>query len=476
MSSEYTPAHGPRNLAARTIVAVVCTVALAVSVGVSALGLPSGLVAAFQGPIAGVTTLEVVPAEPDRMLVCMGPAIAFSGQDAAAVGYGQPTDVVSGSGATTTQIAETDVRDAGSLEGAPVSTPPAIVSQSADVGPLAAASAQQLDNSNVRGLALQECQEPRAETWLVGGDTTTGRQAVLSLSNPGVVPASVNIDIWGDSGPISSPLGQGILVAPGAQRVISVAGLAPAEARPVLRVVSNGTGIVAAIHTSIIRGLTADGLAIVTGQAPPSELRVMPGLFGPPEDIIGPIRGKEGYADVGAVLRVLAPDAPARVSVSVVQPGSTTVTVILELQAGEVGDLSLGEFGSGDFAVVLESDTPIVSAVRTSVGNDERTDTSWVGSSYALSGETALAVPSSGDMTLSIVNPGDTEVLISVDNRPSAVPPGSMITRSVAGGSYSFSSDGPVFAVVTARTDTLLGHIQVLPAPRAQDTIVMLIR
>lgn len=476
MSSEYTPAHGPRNLAARTIVAVVSTVALVVSVAVAALGLPSGLVRAFGGPIDAITTLEVVPAEPDRVLVCMGPAIAFSGQDASPVGYGQATDVVFGAQATTGNIADTDLRDAGSLEGASVLFPPTVLSQPADSGPLAGASAQELDNSNVRGLALQECQEPRSETWLVGGDTTVGRQAVVTLSNPGVVPASVNIDVWGATGPISSALGQGILVGPGAQRVISLAGLAPDEASPVLRVVSNGTGIVAALHTSIIRGLSADGLAVVTGQAPPSELRVMPGLFGPPEDTIGPIRGKEGYTDVGGILRVLAPEANASVSVTVVRPAVGNVTTRLELQAGQVGDLSLDEFGSGDYSVVLESTAPIVAAVRTSVGTDERTDTSWVGSSYALVGDTALAVPGPGETRLNIVNPGDTEVLVSIDGRPSAVAPGAMISRALEGGLYSLSSDGPVYAVVSARTETILGHVQVLPSPKTQEPIVMSIR
>lgn len=476
MSSEYTPAHGPRNLAARTIVAVVSTVALAVAVVVSAVGLPSGLVRAFQGPIAGITTVEVVPAEPDRVLVCMGPAIAFSGQDAAPVGYGQATDVFFGPEVTATVLVDTDLRDASSLEGAPVAAPPSVISQPASAGVLSGASSQALDNSNVRGLALQECQEPRSETWLVGGDTTVGRQAVLTLANPGVVAASVNIDVWGQSGPISSPLGQGILVGPGAQRVISLAGLAPSEARPVLRVVSNGTGIVAALHTSIVRGLSADGLAVVTGQAPPGELRVIPGLYGPPEEVIGPIRGKDGYADVGGILRVLAPDADASVSVTVVRPGVENVTTRLELQAGQVEDLSLDQFGSGDYSVVLESTAAIVAAVRTSVGTDERTDTSWVGSSYALTGDTSLPVPASGESRLSVVNPGATEVLVSLDGRPTPLAPGAMITRALGGGSYALSADGQVYAVVSVRTETLIGHIQVLPSPPLQQPIVMNIR
>jgi hypothetical protein len=476
MSSEYTPAHGPRSLAARTIVAVVSTVALAVSVAVAALELPSGLVRAFQGPISPLTSLEVVPAEPDRVVVCMGPTIAFSGQDAAPVGYGEATEDVLGTDVTSGRITDTDLSAASSLEAEAVSAPPAILSQPAQAGPLAGVSSQELDNPNVRGLALQECQEPRVETWLVGGDTTTGRQAVVTLSNPGAVAASVDVDVWGESGPISSPLGQGIVVGPGAQRVVSLAGLAPAEARPVLRVVSNGTGIVAALHTTIIRGLNADGLAVVTGQATPSTLRVITGLYGPPEDIIGPILGKEGYSDVGGLVRVLSPDAPTTVSVTVVRPATANVTTRLELAAGQVGDLSLDQFGQGDYSLVLESSEPIVAAVRHSVGTDERTDTSWVGSSYAVTGDTGFVVPARGETRLSVVNPVENEVVVSIDGRPTPIGAGDMIVRSLGPGSYLFSSDGPVYAVVSARTETLLGHSQVLPGPKAGESIVMTIR
>ena len=480
MTSDYTPAHGPRNLATRTVVAVVATLSLAVAVAVVALGLPSGLVRALQGPVAALTALEVLPLEPDRVLVCMGPAIAFSGQDSSPVGYGEPTDVVAGSaGASaveTSRIAQTDLQDAFSLENAVVPTPPTILTQQADAGLLAGASYQQLDNINVRGLALQECQEPRAETWLVGGDTTTGRQGVLSLSNPGAVAATVNVDVWGQSGPISSPLGQGILVQPGAQRVITLAGLAPNEARPVLRVTSSGTGIVAALHTSIVRGLDADGLSVITGQAPPSDVRVIPGLYGPPSEIIGPIRGKEGFADVGGALRVLSPDGPASVAITVIRPGHSDITTRLELEGGQVGDLSLDELGSGDYGLLLESSAPIVAGVRNSVGTDVRTDTSWVGSSYAIEGDTVIAVPAVGEIRLSVVNPGQTDVQISLEGSSSTVPAGGMLARPLGGGTSSFSSDGPVYAVLSFRGESVIGNLQVLPAPRPQDPVAMTIR
>jgi hypothetical protein len=475
-NTSYSPAHSPRNLALRTIVAVVSTVALATATALAVLGLPQGVLRALAGPIEPVSTIQVNATEPDRTLVCMGPAISFSGQNASPVGYGDSTTQTSGDQAIATPLVGTDLQDAGSLEGGFSPSPPVVITQPADLDSVAGVSFQQLDNPNVRGLALSECQEPRTETWLVGGDTTTGRQTVLSLSNPGLVPATVNVDVWGQSGAIPAPLGQGILVAPKTQRVISLAGLAPGEAQPVVRVSSAGTGVVAALHTTISRGLEADGLAVITGQASPSNTRVIPGLFGPPPEVVGPIRGKDGYADVGGSLRVLSPDAAASVTVTAVRPSLGNITVRLELQAGQVGDLSLDELASGDYSLVLESTEPIVAGVRNSVGNDQRTDTSWGGSSYPVEQETVFVVPAIAESRLTLVNPGDSSVTYALDGRSSSVQAGGMVTRSVGAGSYSLVADGPLFAAVSTRGDTVMGYLQVLPTPASQEPIRVRVR
>lgn len=475
-NTSYSPAHSPTNLALRTVVAVLSTVALATATALAVLGLPQGVIRALAGPIEPVSTIQVNATEPDRALVCMGPAISFSGQDASPVGYGDSTTQTSGNQAVATPLVSTDLQDAGSLEGGFSPSPPLVVTQPANLGAVAGVSFQQLNNPNVRGLAVAECQEPRTETWLVGGDTTTGRQTVLSLSNPGLVPATVNIEVWGHSGPIQAPLGKGVLVAPKTQRVISLAGLAPGEARPVVRVSSAGTGVVAALHTTISRGLEADGLAVVTGQASPSSTRVIPGLFTPPLDVIGPVRGKDGYADVGGSLRVLSPDAAASVTVTVVRPSLGDITVQLELQAGQVGDLSLDEFGSGDYSLVLESTEPIVAGVRNSVGNDQRTDTSWMGSAYPVERETVFVVPAIAESRLTLVNPGENSVTYALDGRSSSLGAGAMVTRSVAPGSYSLVSDGPLFAAVSVRAETVMGNLQVLPTPAAQEPIRVSVR
>ena len=475
MTSDHIPQHGARNLASRTVASVVATIALVIGVLLSVTAVPAGIVRSFDGPVPDMPLVEVMPAEPDRVLACMGPGLSFGSASSEPVAYGSPSEALAGANPTTSALSSTTVLDGLSLEGALSTTYPVVVSQAAAEGPLAAVSYQSLANLNVRGLAVSECQEPRTETWLVGGDTTTGRQAALSISNPADVPATVNIDIWGATGLISSPLGQGILVQPGAQRVLSLAGLAPSEPSPVIRVTSTGVGVVAALHASIVRGLMADGLSIVTGQPAPGLLRVVPGVYLAPEELLGSIKGKEGYVDVGGALRLLSPENDAVVSVRILRASGAPTTTRIELVAGQVVDLTLDELGNGDVVILVDSNEPVVAAVRQSVGNDQTTDTSWVGSSYPLVGPAALAIPPLGESRITFANPGDDSVAVNFDGRDLEVPAGGIVTRPVAD-THQIVAPATIYAAVSVRGESILGNLQVLPTPAAQDSVRIIVR
>lgn len=475
MTTEYSPQHGSRNLASRTFASVVATIALVVGVLLSVTALPAGIVQSLSGPVPALPLVEVLPAEPDRVLLCMGPGLSFGSASPEPVGYGAPSEVFAGDNPLPSVLTETTVLDGFSLEGDLTTTYPVVVSQPAEDGPLAGVSFQNLSNLNSRGFAVSECQEPRSETWLVGADTTTGRQAALSLANPGDVPATVNIDIWGATGPISSPLSQGVLVQPGAQRVLSLAGLAPGEPSPVIRITSTGVGVVATLHASIVRGLTADGLSVITGQPEPTTERVIPAVFLAPEDVIGPLKGREGYVDVGGALRLLAPFADASVTIRILRASGPPTTTRLDLVAGQVRDLTLDELGSGDVAVVVESSEPVVAAVRQSVGTENATDTSWAGSSYPLLGSAALAIPTIGESRVTFVNPGEAPVALNFDGRDLEVPGGGLVTRPVFD-AHRIVAPGTVFAAVSVRGETIIGNLQVLPTPPAQESLRVIVR
>ncbi|MBT5576681.1 MAG: hypothetical protein HOJ98_06130 [Microbacteriaceae bacterium] len=475
MTFDHNPQHGARSLATRTLASVFATVVLIAGLLSAVTEIPASIVRTFDGPQPTVPVVEVLPAEPDRVLVCMGAGLSFGASTSEPVAYGAPSEVLAGIDPALSTLIDTTVLDGFSLEGAPSGVYPSVVSLPASGGSLAGVSFQSLSNLNVRGLAVSECQEPRTETWLVGGDTSTGRQAALSLSNPGKVPATVNVEIWGAAGPISAPLGQGILVQPGAQRVLSLAGLAPSEASPVIRITSTGVGVVAALHASIVRGLVADGLSVVTGQPAPSVERAIPGVYLAPEDVIGPIKGKEGYADVAGAIRVLSPLADASVTVRIVRAAGGETTTQLDLVAGQVRDLALVELGSGDVGIIVESSEPVVAAVRQSVGTDQATDTSWVGSSYPLLGTAALAVPAVGESRVTIVNTGEASVAVNFDGRDVEIPAGGAVTRPVST-THQLIAPAPVFAAMSVRGESIIGNVQVLPTPEPQESVRLIVR
>jgi hypothetical protein len=298
----------------------------------------------------------------------------------------------------------------------------------------------------------------------------------LSLINPYEVSALIDVDVWGATGPIIAPLGRGILLAPKSQRVISVAGLAPSEPSPVLRVTSAGVGVVASLHYSIVRGLEADGLSVIGSQNPPSTKRVIIGAYSPPEEVLGPIRGKDGYRDVAAMVRLLSPENDTVAQVTVVVAGFPDARIDVQLVAGQTKDLLLDEFGSGDLAFVLQADSPVVASLRTSVGTDARTDTDWVGSATSIVGESAFAVPAVGETHLSLFNLGSEALVVTLDGREVQVPAGGLTTRPVSSGSHQLSSGLPFFAALSVRGETILDSFMVLPTPPRQGSVLVAVR
>ena len=186
---------------------------------------------------------------------------------------------------------------------------PTYLEQPAAAGFLKATSMSEINSVFAWGLVAQSCQAPVSEGWLVGGSTTTGRQGVVSLANPGSVPATVDLELYGSSGEISAPGARGILIQPGERRVFSLAGLAPGESSPVIRMVSAGTPVSMTLHTSLIRGLDPDGMDLVGLQDAPSVARYLPGLYVDSEAALERVSALEGYDDVGPVL---APARPRR--------------------------------------------------------------------------------------------------------------------------------------------------------------------
>ena len=286
-------------------------------------------------------------------------------------------------------------------------TPVAIAAEpgGVDAGMLAGAQSQGVSSETLAGFAAAACGEAVADAWLVAGATTLGRSGLVLLSNPTAVAATVDVRVTGEAGPVEAPSALGIIVPPGTQRVLSLAGLAPNLTSPVVHVTSTGGAIAASLEHSVVVGLAPAGVELTGATAAPATTQVIPGFVVPEA---GGIEASEDHADGDdfPAVRLFAPgDDQVDVSIGIVpESGSGGSTIDVTLQPDSVIDVPLGVLDAGVYTVRIEAEAPVLAAARATVGGtDGQTDASapsdlaWTVATAPLLDAAMIAVPPGPD-------------------------------------------------------------------------------
>ncbi|HWR85968.1 MAG TPA: DUF5719 family protein, partial [Rhodoglobus sp.] len=423
----------------------------------------------------------ITPVPTAQQLVCPGGVLRLSdetGQGATtASSLGSPrTDYAADRGAV--DAAAFTASDAGTAGGADaptlVSTPP---SDDGETAPpmLSGAQVQAVDEGDFVGLAAADCAVPTGDIWLVGGSTTVGRTTLLTLANPSEVPATVDLELFGDFGPIAAPGTRGIVVAPGGQRVLSLAGFQPDLAAPVVHVTSTGGQVVANLQQSIVRGLQPGGVDILSGSSVGTEL-VIPGLVIAPTEPVLALQGRgEGYADLAPALRLFAPgeaDVPVTISVIPEDGAQTGTSFELELSGSRVTDVPIDSLAAGSYTVQVDAGSPIVAAARSSSAAGELSDLAWAAAAPVLQDRAQVTVADGPNPRLHLANPGEDELVVTVGDQSVTVGAGTAVQVPVdAGRTYQLTADGALMAAVTLGQDAQLAHYPVHPPGAASAPI-----
>lgn len=347
-------------------------VAAGVSCVVAAAALVAAAVIAVPGPTNAATDatggLLVTPQAIEQQRTCPGPLLlvgAASGQDATTLtSVGSPALTMSPE-ATSQPLDDVDVvtSDSGATSTL-VSAPPA-----ADGGVLAVAQAQVASEADLSGLAVVNCSESAAVTWLVGGATDTGRTTLLVLTNSSEVDATADVELYTGDGRVEALGLTDVTVPPLSQRVLSIAGFAPGAPSIVVKVESSGGLVAATLQQSIVRGLEPGGTEFIGATAEPAETQVIPGVRITTADAVAERAQVGGSLDVATALRVFVPGAEdAEVMVGVVADTSDVegTTMSETVPAGEVLDIPIEGLADGTYTVTIESSFPVVAAVRAS--------------------------------------------------------------------------------------------------------------
>lgn len=468
---------------ARMLIGTVVSIAAAVAV-VTAVSVPWPTL--HRDPVSVAAT----PAPAASVAACDGGLLLIGRDptDADALAPAASQSVTSGVSADAPPPVEQRLDVPGVGKGPLVFTAPPKDRQRVDV---AAAGAATVTADDLAGFAASACRPPLLESWLIGGSGLTGAADLVLLANPGTVPATVELTVYGVGGPQVPPGASGIVVAPGTQRVLPLAGIALDEASPVIRVTAVGAPIHASLQTSITRTLTPGGVDQVGAVPLPALLQTITGVAvtgrgeasATPDDTDTEPPADLESAQSATVLRLLAPSAATTVTVTVTAIGRTEPALEpqqVPLEAGKPLELALDGLAVGSYTVEASADAPVLAAVWQTTGFGEGADFAWYTPAPEVSVPSLFAVPSGPPPTLTVVNPAGEPVVITVTSEDGAfrleltVPAdGAMTARLSPRTVYLVEPAAPVHASLSFTGDGALAGVPVWPADAAAPEIVV---
>lgn len=428
-------------------------------------------------PLSGWNPIAIEPAssstvvEPEavtRNILCSGSVLAADGDSTTWSLVGKTSRAIDG-GHEIGQFA---------TEGDPDG---AIVTYDSTPDAVAATEYASVNTDIIAGYMAAECGDPVNSQWLVGGNTTTGRDAVLTMSNASTVDARVDLEFWGANGPINAPAASGLVIPAGTSTSYSLAGFAPDEESPIIHVMSNGAPVWATLQVSVIRGLVPGGLDRVAPVGSPATNLVIPVVRQPDEKVIGPLLSDPDFADMITIVRVLNPGQQDGAATLTVTPfdGSDPVVIDIDVVAGKVSDIAIDDVAVGNFSIAVDADVPVVAAARFSAfaPSTSIADIAWAPAIAPRLGPAMAFVPT-GDSLLTLINPGETaatvEVTVDGETVTLAIDARSTDTLVVPRGPVTVTSDSAIVAGVVIETSKGIATLRLPTEPLGARSVTVI--
>ena len=430
-----------------------------VSAGVVALGIAALVTLPLPEFVGTAPALSIAPVPAIQQRVCPGPLVDVMSQgtqDITFISSALPeySESSSEKNFDNSWLNAVD-NQAGQLYAAPqvISVPPAA---SSDQAPLLAGNQVQLSATEaLSGLAAAACTEPANDIWLVGGSTEVGRTTLLTLANPTKVAATVTLEVFSEKGYIDAVSTEGIIVQPGEQRIVSLAGYAPDVIAPVVRVMSNGGQVLANLQQTVTRTLMPSGVEWVAPASGLATQQIIPGVFVTGQADHDRSEIGDVVSDLEPGIRVVLPgEKDSKVNVVLLSSTGKTVEYTANLKAKKVTQLPLSGIPDGSYTVIVTSQEPLVAGVRTvqdavtSGTPDPNTpitggDFTWTSSSSYLTDQILIPVPVGPAPTLTLYNPANKTAAVTLTTQGQqdinlSVKAGEMITTPLISDTHYF--------------------------------------
>ncbi len=346
---------------------------------------------------------------------------------------------------------------------------------------LAVSQTQVAALSNLAGLAAANCVRPSSDSWLVGGDTSPGRETLLILSNPSDVDSTVNLEILGSGGPVAAPGLTSISVPKSKTTVVPISGVAPNLATFAVHVVSSGGALGAWLQVRTMRGLVAGGVDLIGPSSEQSKSLVVPGIFlRGVTDAAKLSAGNPAYSDLTPMLRITSTSKKqTTVTAQILGANAKSFgTVIQQVVApNSTLDIPITGLEDGDFVAFIDSTEPVRAAVRFNRTNSKKTDLAWAPAVLPLKNKLVFNAPAGAISKLAIANPGKVSATVTVGSQTVTVPAASSVSVvAPAGRASSISSTVPISASEVIDVGGLVAVIPVLDYKNLGGQLKVLVR
>ena len=335
--------------------------------------------------------------------------------------------------------------------------------------------------SNLAGLASANCIRPSSDSWLVGGDTSPGRETLLILSNPSNVDSTVTLEIIGAGGAIVAPGLSSISVPKSKTTVIPISGLAPNLPTFAVHVVASGGALGTWLQTRTLRGLNAGGVELVGPSVEPEKSLTIPGIFlRGVTDASKLIALSAAYSDLTPMLRVTSTnDDPATVTAQILGTSADTYGTVIQqvVPPHSTLDIPITGLADGDYVAFVESNQPVRAAIRLSRTKAKQTDFAWAPAVAPLAHKVIFTAPLGAISKVAIANPGKKAVTVNIGSRSVTVAAASSASVLLSPGrATTLSATEAVSANVVVDVDGLISIVPVLDYKNLGGQLKVLVR
>ncbi len=412
----------------RRVLSLILVVGLGLTIGIW-LKFPT--IQVGQSPTA--QSVKVQPKEPT--LVCPGPVFVNGGLNGVTLGSFTQSGTATISG-----------HDNSSAISATILGEKLLTGHAAGSKGFNAIQGQFANGQQAFGLAAASCVPGSNQAWLVAGDNSIGREALLVLANATSVDATVSLQLYGTSGPIQGAGLSGISAPAGKVTVLPLSSFAPKAETFAVQVSSRGAELGIWLQQKTVRGLTPGGLDLVGVSAEPSKTVLIPGVFLRSSVALANLAtANKDFADTKPILRVTAPgEKDANFTAQIQGADGASFGNVLQgtVPAGSTRDFALEDLTDGNYSVQINSDQPVLGGVRFSRLSGSLPDFAWAGSVVPTKLDAGFTALAGATTKLSIVNGNKAKVSFSVEGKTYSIPGNSNLVLTVsAGTSYSIKSD-----------------------------------